>query len=181
MPAYYGFPTPNIDMWVPFRLDPASDNFGSHRLNAIARLAPGVTNEAATADARSLVARFGEIGYSAFWFEGVFDGGAVVRPWREVVAGDAREPLLIVLGTVAFVLLIACSNVANLLLVRADARRRENAVRLALGGTRARLARHVLIESALLALAGGLAGVVLANVGTSALAAVAPAGIPRLD
>jgi len=180
MPAYYGFPTPDIDMWVPFRLDPASDNFGSHRYNAIARLAPGITTEAATADARSLVARFGEIGYSAFWFEGVFDGGAVVRPWRDVVAGDAREPLLIVLGTVAFVLLIACSNVANLLLVRADARRRENAVRLALGGTRARLARQVLIESALLALAGGVAGVALANVGTSALIAVGPAGIPRL-
>jgi predicted permease len=180
MPAYYGFPAPDIDLWVPFRLDPASENFGSHRLNAIARLAPGVTLEAATADARSLVARFGEIGYSAFWFEGVFDGGAVVRPWRDVVAGDAREPLLVVLGTVAFVLLIACSNVANLLLVRADARRRENAVRLALGGTRARLARHVLIESALLALVGGLAGAVLANVGTSALVAVGPAGIPRL-
>ena len=180
MPAYYGFPTPDIDLWVPFRLDPASDNFGSHRLNAIARLAPGVTIEAATADARGLVARFGEVGYAAFWFEGVFDGGAVVRPWRDVVAGDAREPLLVVLGTVAFVLLIACSNIANLLLVRADARRRENAVRLALGGTRARLARHVLVESALLALAGGLAGVLLANVGTSALVAVGPAGIPRL-
>jgi putative ABC transport system permease protein len=180
MPVYYGFPTPDIDLWVPFRLDPASENFGSHRLNAIARLAPGVTLEAATADARSLVARFGEVGYSAFWFEGVFDGGAVVRPWRDVVAGDAREPLLIVLGTVAFVLLIACSNVANLLLVRADARRRENAVRLALGGTRARLARHVLIESTLLALAGGVAGVVLANVSTSALVAVGPASIPRL-
>jgi putative ABC transport system permease protein len=180
MPAYYNFPTPDIDLWAPFRLDPASDNFGSHRLNAIARLAPGVTIEAATADARSLVARFGEVGYSDFWFEGVFDGGAVVRPWRDVVAGDAREPLLIVLGTVAFVLLIACSNIANLLLVRADARRRQNAVRLALGGSRARLARHVLIESALLALLGGLAGVVLANVGTSALVAVGPAAIPRL-
>lgn len=180
MPAYYDFPTPDIDLWVPLRLDPASDNFGSHRFSAIARLAPGVTIEAASADARSLVGRFGEIGYDAFWFEGVFDGGAVVRPWRDYVAGDARQPLLIVLGTVGFLLLIACSNVANLLLVRADTRRRENAVRMALGGTPARLARHVLIESALLALVGGLAGVVLANVGTSALVAVGPAAIPRL-
>jgi predicted permease len=180
MPAYYDFPTPDIDLWVPFRLDPTSDNFGSHRLSAIARLAPGVTIEAASADARSLVGRFGEVGYSAFWFEGVFDGGAVVRPWRDFVAGDARQPLLIVLGTVGFLLLIACSNVANLLLVRADTRRRENAVRMALGGTRARLARHVLIESALLALVGGLAGVVLANLGTSALVAAGPAAIPRL-
>jgi putative ABC transport system permease protein len=180
LPAYYDFPTPDVDLWVPFRLDPASDNFTSHRLAAIARLAPGVTIEAASADARSLVGRFSEVGYSAAYFQGVFDGGAVVRPWRDFVAGDAREPLLIVLGTVGFVLLIACSNVANLLLVRADARRRENAVRMALGGTRARLARRVLIESALLALAGGFAGVVLANVGTSALVAVGPAGIPRL-
>lgn len=181
MPAYYGFPRQDVDLWVPFQLDPASDNFGSHRFDAIARLAPGVTLEAATADARSLVGRFSEIGYSAFWFEGVFDGGAVVRPWRDVVAGDAREPLLIVFGTVGFVLLVACSNVANLLLVRADARRREYAVRMALGGTRARIARHVLVESALLALVGGLGGVLLAHVGTSALVAIGPAGIPRLD
>ena len=180
MPAYYDFPRPGVDLWVPFRLDPASRNFASHRLAAIARLAPGVTLESARADARSLVGRFGEAGYNASWFGGIFDGGAVVRPWRDFVAGDVREPLLVVLGTVAFVLLIACSNVANLLLARADARRRENAVRMALGGTRARLARHVLIESAVLALAGGLAGVALANVGTSVLVAVGPAGIPRL-
>jgi putative ABC transport system permease protein len=180
MPAYFDFPLPEVDLWVPLRLDPASTNFGGHYLAAIARLAPGVTIESATNDARSLVARFGELGYGPAWFDGIFDGGAVVRPLRDFVAGDAREPLLIVLGTVGFVLLIACSNVANLLLVRADARRRENAVRMALGGTRGRLARHVLIESALLALAGGIAGVVLANVGTSALVAVGPAGIPRL-
>jgi predicted permease len=180
MPAYYDFPTRDVDLWVPFRLNPASENFSAHYLVAIARLAPGVTIEAASADARSLVGRFGEVGYTAAYFEGIFDGGAVVRPLRDFIAGDAREPLLIVLGTVAFVLLIACSNVANLLLVRADARRRENAVRMALGGTRARLARHVLIESALLALAGGVAGIVLANVGTDVLVGLGPAGIPRL-
>ena len=180
MPGDYAFPTPDIDLWMPFRLNPASENFSAHYLSAIARLAPGVTLETASADARTLVARFGEIGYSAAYFEGVFDGGAIVRPLREFVAGDARSPLLIVLGTVGFVLLIACSNVANLLLVRADARRRENAVRMALGGTRGRLARYVLIESGLLALAGGLVGVMLANVGTSALVAIGPSGIPRL-
>src|SRR5690606_21732667 len=169
MPAIYDFPTPDVDVWVPFRLDPASENFSAHYLEAIARLAPGVTIETASADARSLVGRFGEIGYSAAYFEGVFDGGAVVRPLRDFFAGNARAPLLIALGTVGFVLLIACSNVANLLLVRADARRRENAVRMALGGTRRRLARHVLIESALLALTGGMAGVMLAKAGTSAL------------
>jgi predicted permease len=180
MPAYYDFPTPDVEVWAPFRLDPASTNFGGHYLFGIARLAPGVTIDAATADARSLVARFGELGYDAGWFEGLFDGGAVVRPLRDFVVGDAREPLLIVLGTVGFVLLIACSNVANLLLVRAEARRRENAVRMALGGSRARLARHTFMESALLAFLGGAAGVLIAYVGTDALISIGPPGIPRL-
>jgi predicted permease len=180
MPAYYDFPTPDVEVWAPFRLDPASTNFGGHYLWGIARLAPGVTIEAATADARSLVARFGEVGYDAGWFEGLFDGGAVVRPLRDVIVGDAREPLLIVFGTVGFVLLIACSNVANLLLVRAETRRRENAVRMALGGSRARLARHVFMESAWLAFLGGAAGVLLAYVATDALISIGPASIPRL-
>ncbi len=181
MPAYFDFPAPDVDLWVPLRLDPASGNFGAHYLAAVARLAPGVSVATATADAQSLVARFGEVGYSAAYFEGIFDGGAVVRPLRDFIAGEAREPLLIVLGTVTFVLLIACSNVANLLLVRADTRRREIAVRVALGGTRARLVRYALVESTLLALAGGLAGVLLAYLGVRALVAMGPSGIPRLN
>ena len=180
MPASYDFPTPDVDLWVLLRLDPASSNFGGHYISAIARLAPGVTTEAASGDARSLIARFNELGYDRSWFEGIFDGGAVVRPLRDVIVGDAREPLLIVLGTVGFVLLIACSNIANLLLVRAEGRRRENAVRMALGGSRARLARPVFVESALLALIGGIAGVLLAYAATDALVFMAPAGIPRL-
>ena len=185
MPAGYDFPTtrptPDIDVWIPFQLDPASTNFGSDYINAIARLAPGVTIEAAIDDARSLVARFDEAGYAPSWFESIFDGGAVVRPLRDYIVGDARQPLLIVLGTVGFVLLIACSNVANLLLVRAEGRRQENAVRMALGSGRARLARQMLIESALLALMGGAAGVLLAHAGTRALVSLGPAsGIPRL-
>ena len=181
MPVGYNFPTPEVDAWIPFQLDPASENFGGHYILAIARLAPGVTIEAATADARSLVARFTEVGYDPSWFEGVFDGGAVVRRFRDYIVGDARQPLLIVLGTVGFVLLIACSNVANLLLVRAEGRRQENAVRMALGSGRVRLARQMLIESAMLALMGGAAGVLLAYAATSTLVSVGPAGIPRLD
>jgi putative ABC transport system permease protein len=181
MPAGYDFPTPEVDVWTPFRLNPASENFGGHYISAIARLATGVTIEAATEDARSLVARFDEVGYDASWFDGVFDGDAIVRPLRDYIVGDARQPLLIVLGTVGFVLLIACSNVANLLLVRADGRRQENAVRMVLGSSRARLVRLLLIESAVLALMGGAAGVLLAHAGTRALVSVGPAGIPRLD
>ena len=180
MPAGFDFPAPEAELWTPMRLDPASANFGGHYIMAIARLAPGVTIDAAAADARSLVARFSEIGYGPAWFQGVYDGGAVVRPLRDYIVGSAREPLLIVLGIVAFVLLIACSNIANLLLVRAESRRQENAVRMALGASRGRLARLMLIESAILALLGGAAGVLLAYAGTRALVAIGPTNIPRL-
>jgi predicted permease len=181
MPDDYDFPTSDVDVWVPRRLDPASENFGGHHIEGIARLAPGVTLSAAVADARSLVARFSEVGYGPTWFQGIFDGGAVVVPLREEIVGDARQPLLIVLGTVGFVLLIACSNIANLLLVRAEGRRQENAVRLALGSSRLRIAGQTLTESALLAIAGGAAGVLLAYAGIRTLVALAPASIPRLD
>ena len=102
-----------------------------------------------------------------------------MRPFRDVVVGAAREPLLIVFGTVGFVLLIACSNIANLLLVRAEGRRRENALRMTLGSSRARLARYVLAESTLLALMGGSAGLLLAYAATSTLVSMGPA-ITRL-
>lgn len=105
MPAGYDFPTPEVDVWIPYRLDPASENFDSHHIQAIARLKPGVTIEAAIGDVRSLVARFDEVGYGPSWFSGIFDGGAIVRPLREEIVGDTRQPLLILLGTVGFVLL----------------------------------------------------------------------------
>jgi predicted permease len=181
MPAGYDFPTSEVDVWIPLRLDPASNNFGGHNIRGIARLASGVTREAAIGDARSLIARFGEAGYGPNWLKEIFDGGAVVQPLREEIVGDARQSLLIVFGTVGFVLLIACSNVANLLLVRAEGRRQENAVRVALGCGRARLVRQMLVETAVLALAGGAAGMLLAYGGLRALVAVEPASIPRLD
>jgi predicted permease len=181
MPAGYDFPTPEMDLWFPLALNSASQNWSGHNIRAIARLAPGVTVDAAVEDARSLIARFGEVGYARTWLEDIWNGGAIVRPLRDEIVGDVRSALLIVLGTVGFVLLVACSNVANLLLVRVDGRRQANAVRMALGAGRARLARHVLIESALVALAGGAAGVLLAHLGVRALVAIAPASIPRLD
>lgn len=181
MPAGYDFPSPVDDIWIPSQLDPASTNVDAHFIDGIARLKPGVTVETGVLDARSLVARFPEAGYAPNSFEGFFDGGAVVRPLRDYIVGDARQPLLIVLGTVGFVLLIACSNVANVLLARAEGRRLEHAVRVALGSSRARLARRMLIESAVLALMGGTAGVLLAYASTRALVSIGPASIPRLD
>ncbi len=181
MPAGYDFPTPETDVWLPLHLNPASENFGGHHLFAIGRLADGITPEAAVTDAESLIKRFDEAGYGPQWLTGVFSGKAFVRGLREQIVGDSRRPLLILLGTVGFVLLIACSNVANLLMVRAEARTRENAVRMALGSGRGRLARYVMAESVLLAVAGGIAGIFLAWVGTRALVAAGPASIPRLD
>jgi predicted permease len=177
----YDFPNPQIDVWVSHQLDPASENFGGHHISAIARLAPGVTIEEATAEAGDLIGRFGEVGYGPAWFEGIFSGEAVVRTLQEEIVGDSREPLLILLGTVAFVLLIACSNVANLLLVRAETRTRERAVRIALGSGRARLIQYVLTEGVLLSLLGGAAGILLAWVGTRLLLAAAPPSVPRLQ
>lgn len=128
-----------------------------------------------------MIARFDEVGYGPSWYETTFDGGASVRPLRDSIVGDSRQPLLIELGSAGFVLLIACSNVANLLLVRAEGRRLENAVRMGLGSSRARLASRPLIESVILALLGGAAGVLLAYAGTRALVSMGPPGLPRLD
>jgi predicted permease len=181
MPPDYDFPTPQTDVWAPDRLNPASENFGGHHIQGIARLASGVTLETAEADAESLIGRFDEIGYGPEWFVGIFSGEAVVRTLKDEIVGDSRQPLLILLGTVAFVLLIACSNVANLLLVRAESRTRERAVRIALGSGRGRLMQYVLAESMLLSLVGGAAGILLAWIGTRALVSAGPASIPRLD
>ena len=148
----------------------------------LAERAPGITIEAAVVDAESLIGRFDEVGYGPNWFTGAFfTGEANVQTLQDQLVGDARRPLLIVLGTMGFVLLIACSNVANLFLVRSEARTRESAVRMALGSGRGRLIRYVLTESLLLALIGGAAGVLLAYVGTRVLVSVGPASVPRLD
>jgi putative ABC transport system permease protein len=181
MPQGFDFPSPEIDMWIPRGLDPESENFGGHSIWGIARLAPNATVESAVEDSESLIARFAEAGYGPTWFTGVFSGKAFVRTLQDEVVGDVRTPLLILLGAMAFLLLIACSNVANLFLVRAEARTRESAVRLALGSGRGRLVRYVLTESMILALVGGVGGIALAYLGTKALVAIAPAAIPRLD
>jgi predicted permease len=178
MPEDYGFPDPRVDVWIPLQLDPASRG-GTPSIHGVARLAPGATVESATADARSLIARYGEIGFGNW--KNQFTGEANVRTLKEDLVGDVRRPLLILLGTMAFVLLIACSNVANLYQLRADARALDTAVRAALGSGRRRLIQLVLAEGILLALLGGAAGLMLTWAGVRALVWMAPPGIPRLD
>ena len=168
-----------VDVWVPLVFSPAQmGRRGAATLGGVARLAPGVTLERAQAEAgligRRLAAQYPDANAG-------FADSLTVKPLREQLVGDTRKPLLILLAAVGFVLLIACANVANLLLVRAAARESEIVIRAALGAGRARIVRQLLTESLMLAAAGGVAGVALAAWITRALVALAPRGIPRLQ
>jgi putative ABC transport system permease protein len=165
-------------MWVPLRLTPQQYAGGDGRwLRLVARLAPGVSLEQA-ADAATAAERVAAQRTQSTPKQPVT---AVVRRYQDVEVGDLRTRLFILLGAVGFVLLIACVNVANLLLARGTVRARELAIRAALGAGRARLLRQLLAESVLLSLAGALGGVLVAIVLVKALVAVAPDNVPRLD
>ncbi len=181
MPEGFDFPVPEIDVWTLGRLRPGSDDVAEHSWFAIGRLASGVTIEEATAEAEALIAGFDELAYRPQQLAGLFSGKAIVRPLKEDVVGGARLPLLIAFGTAVFVLLIACGNVANLLLVRSASRSQEHAVRIALGSGRGRLIRYIMTESGLLALGGGAVGIGLAYLGTRMIVTAAPTSIPRLN
>ena len=164
----------NSEIWRPL-VPGYSDQFrGTHRYRVVGRLAPGVSIEAADREVKAIARRL-EIAYP----KDNFKRSARLEPLREVIVGDTRRPLLILLGAVVLVLLIACTNLASLFLVRASAREREVAVRVALGADRRRLLRHWLTESILLTTLGGLAGIAVAWAGMRALIALAPSSIPR--
>ena len=163
-------------LWRPRRLDLAKPSRGAVVLRVIARLKPGTTIEQTAPSATLLASQLA--GAHPEWNNGA---GISLASLHAEVVGDARQGLLIVLAAVGFVLLMACANIANLLLARATARSREIAVRLALGAGRGRLIRQLLTESLLLSAIGGAAGVVLGAWGIDALLAVAPSGAPRLD
>src|SRR5262249_11636534 len=177
MPAGFDWPSGSV-LWVPSEYDESytSTNRGAWFLEAIGRLRPGVRVEQANAEFAGL-ARQLEQAYPKFNAK----VGMTVRPLLDALVGDSRKALLVILGAVGFVLLIACVNVANLVLARASAREDELAIRVALGAGRGRLIRQLVVESGWLAAIGGAAGLALAVGGTQALVALRPAGIPRLN
>lgn len=148
----------------------------NHDLATIARLAPGVGLGQAREEMNAIQERIGQ------QYPATEKGlGTTVTPLKEMLIGDAGGTLMLLLGAVGFVLLIACANVANLLLARSAGRAREFAVRLALGASRAQIIRQVMVESVLLSLTGGALGFILAKWGLSAVLAAAPGSLPRIE
>lgn len=168
---------PRVDLWVPLAYAPKDEmnTRGNHYLNVVARLKPRVTFEAAgteiSAIAKQVEQQFPEN-------KGL---GAKVVTVREQLVGDVRSALLILLGAVAFVLLIACANIANLMLARATAREQEFAVRSAMGAGRGRLLVQLLVESFPIAVIGGIGGLLLASWGINVLESLIPSDLPRFN
>jgi putative ABC transport system permease protein len=166
---------PAMDVWLPMQADPDSTNQGNY-LNAAARLQPGMTVAQAKA-AMTLAAQA---------FRKKFTNGLgpqqtfTAESMQDAQVAEVRPALLLLFGTVAFVLLIACANVANLLLARAGVRRREIAIRSAMGAARKRIIGQLLTESVILSLAGGVLGLCLGYFGVRALLALNPGNIPRI-
>jgi putative ABC transport system permease protein len=168
-------PDPPLDIWLPLQANPESKSMAHYLLGA-ARLKPGTTVAAANA----------ELGVATAAYKRKFPvslppkANLAAFPMQETQVSNIRPMLLILLGAVAFVLLIACANVANLLLARATLRKREIAIRAAVGAGRGRIIRQLLTESVLLSLGGGALGLALGFVGVRALLAINPGGIPRI-
>jgi predicted permease len=165
---------PEADLWLPFQFEPVSQDMNVY-FQVAGLLRPGITVAQANAQLMAAAPQYHR-DYPSTNPRQQFAVGLL----RDSIIGDARNSLLMMLGAVGLVLLIACANVANLLLVQATARRREFAIRSALGAGRGCIVRQLLTESVLLSLAGGVLGLVLGFVGVRALLAVSPAGLPRI-
>jgi putative ABC transport system permease protein len=185
LPATFRFLRVEPSLVVPLQFNRAEVPVGNFSYQGIARLKPGVTIEQANADVARLLTRVPELfplppGFSRTMYDEL-KMAPRLRPLADDVIGDVGPVLWILLGTVGVVLLIACANVANLSLVRAEGRQQEFAVRTALGASRAQMARALLAESVALGLCGGALGVLLAQAGLAVLVWLAPDGLPRLE
>jgi putative ABC transport system permease protein len=188
MPRGFGFPRgaelpaglqfgPRTDVWAPLPFtEEDRRNYGTMNLSAVARLAPGVTRAAAQAEVDALATRvFKEIGFP----DGRF--GYAIVGLEDQASRTVRRGLLVLLGAVGFVLLIACTNVANLLIARTASREREFAVRAALGAGRLRIVRQLVTENIVLAIGGAVVGVTIAIWGSRVMLSLVPGSLPRAD
>ena len=181
MPPGFDVEDAGVDVWRPLNIDPNDhvNRRGNHFLNLVARLDDGVTLDRAQADLDRLEVRWEEE------FQGSHTPSSEFHPFRATdfrtdVLGDVRPAMMLLLGAVVFVLLIACANVANLLLARSERRSKEVAVRVAMGAGQARLVRQLLTEGMTLALLGGALGLALGHFALQGLLRVNPDGVPRV-
>ena len=175
MPAGFEYPAQS-EVWLPFAIEPTSEPRDNRFLNVIARLKPGVTPAQAKSEMDTINLRLAQS-----YHETNSGWSVTVTNLQEQMVGSMRLSLLVLLGAVAFVLLIACANVANLLLARATVRAKEMAVRTALGASRGRIVRQLLTESMLLSIVGGGLGLLLSLWLTKLLIAISPPNSPRFD
>ncbi len=175
LPAGFHFP-PDVDLWLPTDLAGEIPSRTAHNYSAVGRIREGVTVQQANQDISAIARRIHDTSSE----QGVLKDG-IVLPLQDSITGQARPALLILLGAVGFLLLVACANVANLLLAQAAVRERELAIRSALGAARGRLIRQFLTEAFLLSLVGGGLGVLGAFWGVAGLVALAPQNLPRLE
>ncbi|MQA92141.1 MAG: FtsX-like permease family protein [Gemmatimonas sp.] len=184
LPAGFSLPERRADIYLPHQWDPARTIFTvSFTYRAVARLAPDVTLEQASAELARLIPVSVEQFPGGMKLEGIemIELGPNLRPLKDDVVGDVGNALWVLLGGVALVFLIACANVANLFLVRAEERRREIAVRSAIGASRSQVAAQLFAESAVYGLTGGAIGLLLTISGVRLLKTLDPGGIPRLE